>query len=85
MPRLVPNERGGPGGPRPADTTTLDPWPPELRHSMLLGLSHHLWHSVMAALAKESTHQVNRKKYKRSNWQVKSVLRGSGRCHAFER
>ena len=28
---------------------------------------------MTAALAKESTHQVNRTKYKRSNWQVQKV------------
>ena len=63
-------ERGSPGGTSPADTLTSDPRPPELPDSTSLGLVHHLWHFVMAALAQESTHQVNRKKYKRSNRQV---------------
>ena len=39
----------------------------------LLGLSPHSWHFVMAALAKESTHQVNRKKHKGSNWQAQKA------------
>ena len=73
LPRLAPNREEQPGGTSPAGTLTSDPRPPELRDGTSLGLVHRLWHFVMAALAQESTHQVNRKKYKRSNRQVQKA------------